>query len=225
MKSDFLTNLFFRALQTVSIATMLVRLLLPVAIVAALYLLWRIARNLEKPPKLTEEVKIVRKSLSEMLKENRTRCKMTQEFVAEALGVSRQAVSKWENDLSCPDITLLPQLARLFGVTTDELLGNQSQPETALLPEERRKPIKDMVLRVIVNSHGGDKVRVNLPMSLVQVGIKMGMQMPEVAGSGAAEAMKSIDIEQIMALVEQGVIGKLVEVESAEGDIVEVYVE
>ena len=43
MKSDFLTNLFFRALQTVSIATMLVRLLLPVAIVAALYLLWRIA--------------------------------------------------------------------------------------------------------------------------------------------------------------------------------------
>lgn len=97
MKSDFLTNLFFRALQTVSIAAMIVRLLLPVAIVAALYLLWRIARNLEKPPKLTEEVKIVRKSLSETLKENRTRCKMTQEFVAETIGVSRQAVSKWEN--------------------------------------------------------------------------------------------------------------------------------
>lgn len=104
MKSDFLTNLFFRALQTVSIATMLVRLLLPVAIVAALYLLWRIARNLEKPPKLTEEVKIVRKSLSEMLKENRTRCKMTQEFVAETIGVSRQAVSKWENGRCLPRI-------------------------------------------------------------------------------------------------------------------------
>ncbi|UQK47052.1 helix-turn-helix domain-containing protein [Faecalibacterium sp. I3-3-33] len=68
--------------------------------VAAIYLLWRIARNLEKPPKLTEEVKIVRKSLSEMLKENRTRCKMTQEFVAESIGVSRQAVSKWENGVS-----------------------------------------------------------------------------------------------------------------------------
>ena len=79
---------------------LLVRLLLPVAIVAALYLLWRIARNLEKPPKLTEEVKIVRKSLSETLKENRTRCKMTQEFVAETIGVSRQAVSKWENGVS-----------------------------------------------------------------------------------------------------------------------------
>ena len=122
MKSDFLTNLFFRALQTVSIATMLVRLLLPVAIVAALYLLWRIARNLEKPPKLTEEVKIVRKSLSETLKENRTRCKMTQEFVAEALGVSRQAVSKWESGQSAPSTTNLLALAKLFGVRPEELL-------------------------------------------------------------------------------------------------------
>ncbi len=112
MKSDFLTNLFFQSAQTVSIATMLVRRLLPVAIVAALYLLWRIARNLEKPPKLTEEVKIVRKSLSEMLKENRTRCKMTQEFVAETIGVSRQAVSKWENGTSEPNTSNLMALAR-----------------------------------------------------------------------------------------------------------------
>ena len=119
MKSDFLTNLFFRALQTVSIATMLVQLLLPVAIVAALYLLWRIARNLEKPPKLTEEVKIVRKSLSEMLKENRTRCKMTQEFVAESLGVSRQAVSKWETGTADPSTSnLLAHTLPAFGVQT-----------------------------------------------------------------------------------------------------------
>ena len=116
MKSDFLTNLFFRALQTV-------QLLLPVAIVAALYLLWRIARNLEKPPKLTEEVKIVRKSLSEMLKENRTRCKMTQEFVAESIGVSRQAVSKWENGTSEPNTSNLMALARLYGIPAEDLLG------------------------------------------------------------------------------------------------------
>ena len=122
MKSDFLTNLFFRALQTVSIATMIVQLLLPVAIVAALYLLWRIARNLEKPPKLTEEVKIVRKSLSEMLKENRTRCKMTQEFVADALGVSRQAVSKWETGAVDPSTSNLLALAKLYGMSAEELL-------------------------------------------------------------------------------------------------------
>lgn len=168
---------------------------------------------------------MMNQTLGSRIAELRRKKNMTQEELAAELGVTPQAVSKWENDLSCPDIALLPQLARLFGVTTDELLGNQSQPETTLLPKEERKPIKDMILRVVVNSKAGDKVRVNLPMTLVEVGLQMGMQMPQVTGSGAAEAMKSIDIEQIMALVEQGVIGKLVEVESAEGDIVEVYVE
>ena len=134
MKSDFLTNLFFRALQTVSIATMIVQLLLPVAIVAAIYLLWRIARNLEKPPKLTEEVKIVRKSLSEMLKENRTRCKMTQ-FVAESIGVSRQAVSKWENGTSEPNTSNLMALARLYGIPAEDLLKGV---ESALEAQEKK---------------------------------------------------------------------------------------
>ena len=164
-------------------------------------------------------------SIGERITELRKMQNLSQGQLARAMDVSRQAVSKWENDLSCPDITLLPQLARLFGVTTDELLGNTGHPETTLLPKEERKPIKDMILRVVVNSKAGDKVRVNLPMTLVQVGLQMGMQMPQVTGSGVAEAMKSIDIEQIFKLVEQGVIGKLVEVESADGDTVEVFVE
>ena len=100
----------------------LFRVLIPVAIVAAIYLLFRIARNLEKPPKMTEETKIVRKSLSEMLKENRTRCKMTQEFVAESIGVSRQAVSKWENGTSEPNTSNLVALAKLYGISAEELL-------------------------------------------------------------------------------------------------------
>ena len=164
-------------------------------------------------------------SIGERIISLRTAASLSQGQLADRMGVSRQAVSKWENDLSCPDITLLPQLARLFDVTTDELLGNTGHPETTLLPKEERKPIKDMILRVVVNSKDGDKVRVNLPMTLVQVGLQMGMQMPQVTGGSAAEAMKSIDIEQIFKLVEQGVIGKLVEVESAKGDTVEVFVE
>jgi len=48
---------------------------------------------------------------------------MTQEQLAERLGVSPQAVSKWENDVSCPDIGTLPKLAEVFGVSTDVLLG------------------------------------------------------------------------------------------------------
>lgn len=51
---------------------------------------------------------------------------LTQDQLAEKLGVTAQAVSKWENDQSCPDITMLPKLAEIFGTTTDELLGRES---------------------------------------------------------------------------------------------------
>ena len=56
------------------------------------------------------------------MKQHRVNCKMTQEFVAESLGVSRQAVSKWESGASDPSTTNLLALAKLFGVSAEELL-------------------------------------------------------------------------------------------------------
>ena len=64
------------------------------------------------------------KTLGEALKEHRTRCRMTQEFVAERLGVSRQAVSKWENGTSDPSTSNLLALARLYEVDAADLLKN-----------------------------------------------------------------------------------------------------
>ena len=62
------------------------------------------------------------RSLGEVLKRHRAACKMTQEFVAESLGVSRQAVSKWESGKSDPSTSNLIALAALFGTTAEELL-------------------------------------------------------------------------------------------------------
>ena len=62
-------------------------------------------------------------SLGELLKEYRVNCKMTQEFVAETLGVSRQAVSKWENGSSDPSTSNLMALAKLYGTTAEKLLS------------------------------------------------------------------------------------------------------
>ena len=62
-------------------------------------------------------------TLGKRIAANRKRLKLTQDQLAEQLGVTAQAVSKWENDLSCPDISTLPRLAAIFGVTTDALLG------------------------------------------------------------------------------------------------------
>jgi transcriptional regulator with XRE-family HTH domain len=147
---------------------------------------------------------------------------LTQEEMAEKLGVTPQAVSKWENDISYPDILLLPKIAKLLGVTVDELLSGESKKDTDFLPEGQRKNIDDMMFRIYVNSADGDKVKVNLPMALVKLGLEMGLKMPQVSGNNA---LKDIDFGQLIYMVESGLIGKLVEVESAEGDIVEIVVE
>ena len=55
---------------------------------------------------------------------------LTQEELAEKVGVSTQAVSKWEQQLSCPDIMLLPTIADVFRVTIDELFGITSDKVT-----------------------------------------------------------------------------------------------
>ena len=69
-----------------------------------------------------QEKSVVRKSLGEALKVHRPQCKMTQEFVAETIGVSRQAVSKWENGTSDPSTSNLFALAKLYGISVEELL-------------------------------------------------------------------------------------------------------
>lgn len=63
-----------------------------------------------------------KRSLGEALKAHRTRCKMTQEFVAETIGVSRQAVSKWGSGASDPSTSNLLALAKLYGVSAEDLL-------------------------------------------------------------------------------------------------------
>ena len=147
---------------------------------------------------------------------------MTQEDLANHMGVSSQAVSKWENDASCPDISLLPQLCKVLGITTDELLTGKND-EVKMIPAEHRKSLDELTLRIKVDSAQGDKIRVNLPMSLVKVGLEMGV---DLSGSiNGVDALKNVDMSKLIDLVERGLIGKLVEVESADGDTVEIVVE
>jgi len=75
-----------------------------------------------KSKDVRKEKTSTRVSLGEAIKEHRTRCKMTQEFVAESLGVSRQAVSKWESRTSDPSTSNLIALANLFDISAEELL-------------------------------------------------------------------------------------------------------
>ena len=67
--------------------------------------------------------------LTNKLKSLRTARGMTQEALAETVGVSAQAVSKWERGQAMPDVSLLPELAVCFGVTLDELFGLTEEKE------------------------------------------------------------------------------------------------
>jgi transcriptional regulator with XRE-family HTH domain len=139
-------------------------------------------------------------TLGKKISDYRKALGLTQDQLAEKMNVSPQAVSKWENDISCPDISLLPKLAALFGITVDELLSVETKKEIELLPEDKKKNFDDLILRVVVNSSDGDKVRVNLPMPLVKLGLEMGMSFSQVSDNNA---LKNIDVGQILRLVKR----------------------
>jgi DNA-binding XRE family transcriptional regulator len=108
--------------RVAGIVSILFFLVLAVAAVYLFILIIKALRKYVRSKDVREEKRVTLKSLSQVLRENRTRCKMTQEFVAETLGVSRQAVSKWENGTSDPSTSNLMALAKLYGISAEELI-------------------------------------------------------------------------------------------------------
>lgn len=100
-------------------------LLLLLVIGGIIYIFVLLCKALRKhihSSEIRKESAIIKKSLGEVLKNHRTQNKMTQEFVAEAIGVSRQSVSKWEQGISEPSTSNMFALVKLFGVSVEELL-------------------------------------------------------------------------------------------------------
>lgn len=111
---------FFRPLFSLLNLGLLIFLI--VVFVRLIRLLFKALRKYLNAEPQRQEQQIIRRSLGEVLKEHRIRCAMTQEFVAEAMGVSRQAVSKWENGTADPSTSNLLKLADLYGVVPEELI-------------------------------------------------------------------------------------------------------
>ncbi|MBR5293348.1 MAG: helix-turn-helix domain-containing protein [Oscillospiraceae bacterium] len=88
-------------------------------------------------------------NFAEIIVNRRKALGLTQEGLAQKLGVTNQAVSKWESGQSCPDLALLPRIADLFGITIDELFGRE--PKAVAFPAQPPFPWPDDgVLRVLL---------------------------------------------------------------------------
>lgn len=102
---------------------------------------------------------------------------ITQEELANELGVSAQAVSKWENNSSCPDVSLLTEIADYFGVSVDSLLReneedivNSSENKDANAKSSDDK--KNIVIRV--TQQNGKENIIKVPFKLVKLGLNIG---------------------------------------------------
>ncbi|MGM9574437.1 MAG: helix-turn-helix domain-containing protein [Oscillospiraceae bacterium] len=98
---------------------------------------------------------------------------MTQLELAEKLGVTDKAVSKWERDLSCPDVNTLPKLASVLGVTVDALV--QAKTETAETPERKgASGLVELILKAVALAMG---VAVTALSALDELDVSSGMGM------------------------------------------------
>ena len=144
---------------------------------------------------------------------------LKQDALAEKLAISSQAVSKWENDQTCLDISVLPLLAEILGVTVDKLLtGKDPAPIVRLASQEE----KDLVLRMEITAVDGSVVRTNVPMSIANQYLSS-----DACSIVLTEAFQGqdLDLKSILSLAQFGVVGNLVEIQGSDGTSLRIFVE
>ena len=114
---------------------------------------------------------LMKKTLGTMIAELRKQHGMTQLELAEKMNVTDKAVSKWERDLSCPDINSLPNLAEILGVSVEELMQTKKE---AAAPVSKVSEIMDIAPKAVAMAMG---IAVTVLTILDALDAKSGMIM------------------------------------------------
>ncbi len=162
------------------------------------------------------------KTIGKKLYDLRKQSGFTQDYVAEKLGVSAQAVSKWENDIACPDIMTLPKIAELYSITIDELFKNEEVQSNVKFEKTEKVNENELIFRVYVDTANGDDIKVNLPYLLVKELINVGK---DISSMFTGIDLSGVNFESIFRMVEMGVLGEIVTVKTQNGDDIRVVVE
>lgn len=145
------------------------------------------------------------KTIGENIAYFRKQKKMTQEELAEKMSVTAQAVSKWECDLSYPDITVIQLLAKTLGVNVDDLLsGEQKVPE---VKEASPEKIDRRILLIEVKTEE-TKITTRFPVSVVKKAIENGT-LERLVGEDSYE-----EVASIAGMIDSGMTGPLVDVDN-----------
>ena len=113
----------------------------------------------------------MKKTLGTMIAELRKQHGMTQLELAEKMGVTDKAVSKWERDLSCPDINSIPNLAEILRVSVEELMQVKKEAET---PVSKVAEIMEIAPKAVAMAMG---IAVTVLTILNALDVKSGMVM------------------------------------------------
>lgn len=196
----------------------------------------------------------MQESIGRRIAQRRLAKGMTQERLAREMGVSAQAVSKWENDLNYPDVTLLAPLARLLETTVDELLtgaapsagapaegaadaaaASESRsaaasepaaatPTTAADPTSRPSTASKNAWVHIQVTGGREGDNVDVSIPLSIVKFAANVALAQPAIANNT-ALEGFDLEAILRAIEEGELGTIVDVtDHDEGERVRIWV-
>ena len=146
----------------------------------------------------------------------RKKAGLTQEDLAEKCSVTPQAVSKWENDISMPDIALIPVLARHFDTTCDDLFGMEKSTNKA-------DDASGLCIALRAESSEGDRVDLRLPFetALAMLMTKF-IEKTKFINFDGRNQFSIINLDKMVSMANSGALGKIIEAESSEGDHVSI---
>ena len=158
----------------------------------------------------------VNETLGTRISQYRKQRNFTQSEFAELLGVTPQAVSKWENDISCPDIMLLPKISQLLGVSIDEMLGNPVDQTKAQKVEEPKIDTSKLKLKINITSANKKPVNISFPMAMVKRFTKIGTGISSIIDVNSP-AIDGKQIDSIFELINDGATGEILNITDETG--------